>query len=78
MEQSEKVESLRLSFLKLQTLGIFESTDQFKTVEELLKKLYQRREEIERQYSRCENSHLKENKMSYTRDSIGYHNSLTK
>ena len=64
MEQSEKVESLRLSFLRLQTLGIFESTDQFKTVEELLKKLYQRREEIERQYSCCENSNLKENKMN--------------
>jgi len=51
MEQSNKIENLRLSFLKLQALGVFDYEDRHLPIKKLTNKLYAQREQLERQLS---------------------------
>jgi len=51
MEQSNKIENLRLSFFKLQALGVFDYEDRYLPIKKLTNKLYAQREQLERQLS---------------------------
>jgi len=59
MDQSDKIENLRLSFLKLQALGVFNYEDRHLTIEKLINKLYVKREDIEKQFSSSNDSNFR-------------------
>jgi hypothetical protein len=51
MEKSEKIDHLRLSFYKLVSYGVLDHRDKDLPLDQLLEKMFKRREEIENNIS---------------------------
>lgn len=51
MEKSEKIDHLRISFYKLVSYGVLDRTDKDLPLDQLLEKMFRRRDEIENNIS---------------------------